>query len=169
MALVFLWGSLVWLTCRTRWADVSNNAPSFYAEIQAYQHLLLLITRTLSPELRFFLRFRVAILSVNYCQKINWWSRRESNPRPPECHSGALPTELRPRLHPISYLFFSKSQVCLEQTPWLQAVMQTAKPQPTFDLLLLRLRRRYVPFLQVQPEERHPIAFPGRRNHVLLP
>ena len=25
-----------------------------------------------------------------------WWSRRESNPRPPECHSGTLPTELRP-------------------------------------------------------------------------
>ena len=26
----------------------------------------------------------------------NWWSRRESNPRPLECHSSALPTELRP-------------------------------------------------------------------------
>ena len=24
------------------------------------------------------------------------WSRSESNWRPPECHSGALPTELRP-------------------------------------------------------------------------
>src|ERR1051326_1279202 len=24
------------------------------------------------------------------------WSRRESNPRPLECHSSALPTELRP-------------------------------------------------------------------------
>ena len=27
----------------------------------------------------------------------NWWSRRESNPRPLECHSSALPTELRPQ------------------------------------------------------------------------
>src|SRR5690349_9433930 len=27
---------------------------------------------------------------------INWWSRWESNPRPLECHSSALPTELRP-------------------------------------------------------------------------
>ena len=26
-----------------------------------------------------------------------WWSRSESNRRPPECKSGALPTELRPR------------------------------------------------------------------------
>src|SRR5437016_12633445 len=26
----------------------------------------------------------------------NEWSRRESNPRPLECHSSALPTELRP-------------------------------------------------------------------------
>ncbi len=25
-----------------------------------------------------------------------WWSRRESNPRPPQCDCGALPTELRP-------------------------------------------------------------------------
>ena len=25
-----------------------------------------------------------------------WWSRGESNPLPPECHSGALPDELRP-------------------------------------------------------------------------
>ena len=25
-----------------------------------------------------------------------WWSRWESNPRPLECHSSALPTELRP-------------------------------------------------------------------------
>ena len=25
-----------------------------------------------------------------------WWSRGESNPRPPQCHCGALPTELRP-------------------------------------------------------------------------
>src|SRR5689334_1009729 len=27
---------------------------------------------------------------------IKWWSRWESNPRPLECHSSALPTELRP-------------------------------------------------------------------------
>ncbi len=27
---------------------------------------------------------------------ISWWSRWESNPRPLECHSSALPTELRP-------------------------------------------------------------------------
>ena len=27
---------------------------------------------------------------------LKWWSRRESNPRPLECHSSALPTELRP-------------------------------------------------------------------------
>ena len=25
---------------------------------------------------------------------MNWWTGRGSNPRPPECHSGALPTEL---------------------------------------------------------------------------
>src|SRR5208283_2016637 len=30
-----------------------------------------------------------------------WWSQAESNRRPPECHSGALPTELWP--HRIVY------------------------------------------------------------------
>ena len=32
-----------------------------------------------------------------------WWSRRESNSRPLECHSSALPTELRPHATLISY------------------------------------------------------------------
>ena len=30
-----------------------------------------------------------------------WWRRRELNPRPPQCHCGALPTELRPQ--PVPY------------------------------------------------------------------
>ena len=30
-------------------------------------------------------------------KEFNWWSRSGSNRRPPECKSGALPTELRPR------------------------------------------------------------------------
>ena len=29
--------------------------------------------------------------------RAEWWSRSGSNRRPPECKSGALPTELRPR------------------------------------------------------------------------
>ena len=35
-------------------------------------------------------------------KEFNWWSRSGSNRRPPECKSGALPTELRPhKKHPI--------------------------------------------------------------------
>ena len=30
-------------------------------------------------------------------KEFNWWSRSGSNRRPPQCHCGALPTELRPR------------------------------------------------------------------------
>ena len=29
-------------------------------------------------------------------KKEKWWSRLGSNQRPPQCHCGALPTELRP-------------------------------------------------------------------------
>ena len=34
-------------------------------------------------------------------QCIDWWSQGESNPRPLECHSSALPTELWPHSHGI--------------------------------------------------------------------
>jgi hypothetical protein len=40
-------------------------------------------------------RHRLAPL-LRHCP-LTWWSRSESNRRPPECKSGALPTELRPR------------------------------------------------------------------------
>ena len=32
---------------------------------------------------------------------MRWWSRTGSNRRPPECHSGALPAELRPLTHDL--------------------------------------------------------------------
>ncbi len=43
--------------------------------------------------------------SANRLQQrmIRWWSQSESNRRPPECHSGALPTELWPRLGWAAY------------------------------------------------------------------
>ena len=33
---------------------------------------------------------------------VNWWTRRASNPRPPQCHCGALPTALQAQMmvHP---------------------------------------------------------------------
>ena len=34
---------------------------------------------------------------ISFFPAPDWWSRSESNRRPPECKSGALPTELRPR------------------------------------------------------------------------
>lgn len=35
--------------------------------------------------------------------RAHWWRRRDSNPRPPGCKPGALPTELRP-LEPAPHL-----------------------------------------------------------------
>ena len=32
-----------------------------------------------------------------FLKEFDWWSRSGSNRRPPECKSGALPTELRPQ------------------------------------------------------------------------
>ncbi len=40
--------------------------------------------------------------SMAIVDKTHEWSRGESNPRPPECDSGALPTELLPRFFPRS-------------------------------------------------------------------
>jgi hypothetical protein len=36
-------------------------------------------------------------LQTRFCRPV-WWSRSESNRRPPACKAGALPTELRPRI-----------------------------------------------------------------------
>src|SRR5215472_7336777 len=33
---------------------------------------------------------------ITFYQRVKWWSQGESNPRPLECHSSALPTELWP-------------------------------------------------------------------------
>lgn len=37
---------------------------------------------------------RIRVRSADWSR---WWRRRDSNPRPPGCKPGALPTELRPR------------------------------------------------------------------------
>jgi hypothetical protein len=39
-----------------------------------------------------------------YCRR-GWWRRRDSNPRPPGCKPGALPTELRPLGSSVFRLF----------------------------------------------------------------
>lgn len=38
------------------------------------------------------------ILDETLCA-LEWWSRRGSNPLPPVCQTGALPSELRPRMN----------------------------------------------------------------------
>src|SRR2546427_1269523 len=38
-----------------------------------------------------------------------WWSRWESNPRPLECDSSALPTELRPHSQRVAALRYSST------------------------------------------------------------
>ena len=39
-----------------------------------------------------------------------WWRRGDSNPRPPGCKPGALPTELRPRIAPRTRKFVQEAQ-----------------------------------------------------------
>ena len=53
-------------------------------------------------------------------KEFNWWSRSGSNRRPPECKSGALPTELWPHLveilkneavkEPAKFILYDQSQ-----------------------------------------------------------
>jgi hypothetical protein len=52
--------------------------------------------------------------------RMSWWSRTESNRRPLECHSSALPTELRP--HPRGFGDFGNPDL----TTALGAVEATA-------------------------------------------
>ena len=52
---------------------------------------------------------------------INWWSRTGSNRRPLECHSSALPAELRPHLSPQSVGRRAREAV-KPVTSWIRSV-----------------------------------------------
>src|SRR5687768_4818497 len=39
----------------------------------------------------------VLVPLISNDHRLSWWRRQDSNPRPPACKAGALPTELRPR------------------------------------------------------------------------
>src|SRR5208282_2084379 len=43
------------------------------------------------------------------CSRLDWWSRWDSNPRPPRCHRGALPTAPQP--HRGGYEFYHTPRV----------------------------------------------------------
>jgi hypothetical protein len=54
-------------------------------------------TRTSDPALRRRVLYPLSYQGIEVREPLKqWWSRRESNPRPPHCERGALPTELRP-------------------------------------------------------------------------
>jgi hypothetical protein len=40
----------------------------------------------------------------------DWWSRRDSNSRPPACKAGALPTELRPHSWPRKWIYKERAE-----------------------------------------------------------
>src|SRR5690348_17516197 len=43
-------------------------------------------------------------------KKAKWWSRWDSNPRPPRCHRGALPTAPRPHRYRQSTFYNTRCQ-----------------------------------------------------------
>src|SRR5438093_4064120 len=81
--------SSTWTTCAERRSGRANTAASGHRCIAC----------RLPPRARTPTEHR-QLASVAELEEHNMlngkWSRRESNPRPLECHSSALPTELRP-------------------------------------------------------------------------
>src|SRR5215472_19113582 len=83
-------------TMREDWPANRSSAgatwkSSPYAKASGGQPSLLL---NWQPRYLHYARRWLANRSSNRSE--GWWSRWESNPRPLECHSSALPTELRP-------------------------------------------------------------------------
>src|SRR5215470_8905605 len=63
----------------------------------------------------------------------NWWRRRESNPRHPACKTGALPTELRPRIGAEGWFRANLpafSARCFHQISFLGELVRTAGIEP---------------------------------------
>src|SRR5689334_17017400 len=64
-----------------------------------------------------------------------WWSRRDSNPRPPRCERGALPAELLPqalcaRRSPQGRLDFCSSASCSDLHAMQSVVIGLALRRP---------------------------------------
>ena len=60
---------------------------------------LFTMSKNQKPGIRSQIRNPVPkLVSATQADSSIWWSRSESNRRPPACKAGALPTELRPRL-----------------------------------------------------------------------
>jgi hypothetical protein len=57
--------------------------------------------RSLQPDTA---RLPVQLVPLTIRQRQGWWSRWDSNPRPPRCHRGALPTAPRPHRRTIIIL-----------------------------------------------------------------
>ena len=104
----------------------------------------------------------------------NWWSRRDSNSRPPACKAGALPTELRPQdwvAVTEKEQRFSKSTLCDQLEP---GNFRLLRPSARRIAPLRRLLRKEV----IQPQV--PLRLPcydfvpitsltlGRRFHCWL-
>ena len=61
-----------------------------------------------------------------------WWSRWDSNPRPPGCKPGALPTELRPQSIAECGLGIAdrQSEIRIPQSGWWAQVDSNHRPRP---------------------------------------
>jgi hypothetical protein len=85
--------SLTTSSCIRVITTFASNSPCFQRTKAGSdsRHLLLFCVLSSSSVTLAVLRPTLASLLGR------WWRRRDSNPRPPGCKPGALPTELRPR------------------------------------------------------------------------
>ena len=71
--------------------------------------------------------YGVTASALRFAPSVGWWSQTGSNRRPPECKSGALPTELWPHLVEIL-----KNEAVKEPAKFILY----DQSQPSFDMLV---------------------------------
>jgi hypothetical protein len=91
--------------------------------------------------------------------KRGWWRRRELNPWPPQCHCGALPTELRPQ--PFLRHF---AQRCYRPLPRL-----SNEPCASSDLSSTALCAEHWPSQKHEAAREHCLSWKTNRIQIYAP
>jgi hypothetical protein len=83
---------------------------------------------TRSAAARMALRYRRGC--ARYGPGLDWWSGRESNPRPLHCERSALPTELPPQARRAILASWLRTSSSLSDLHWSMPVRAATRPIP---------------------------------------
>ena len=134
---------------------LSKIKPSLI--IQRGFNFLTNLTRFQASSIRWQPRSSSCLKKNFFFQKIFWWRWQESNLRPPECKSGALPTELHPHKIGCGGRIWTCDLWVMSPTSYLAA--------PPRDKLIVGLGRFELPTSRLSGVRSNQLSYRPRTNY----